>query len=72
MIAKTTVSGGKTVTVATTVTGIVGSLESLASHFANSEAVPVRPLDLSEFRVAAMWFALVGAMVMGVFGVRFI
>lgn len=48
VIAKTTVSGGKT-------TGLVGSIESLARHFANSDAV-----------------ALVGAMVMGVFGARLI
>ena len=72
VIAKTTVSGGKTVTVATTATGLVGSIESLASHFANSDAVAVRPLDFSGLRVAAAWFALVGAMVMGAFGVRLI
>jgi hypothetical protein len=67
VIAKTTCSGGKTVTVVTTVTGIPGSLESMTSHFTNSEAVPVRPLDFSEFRVAALWFDLIGFMVMGTF-----
>ena len=72
VIAKTMVSGGKTITVATTVTGFLGSLESIASHFAHSEAVAVRPLDFSGLRIAAVWFALVGAMVMGAFGVRLI
>ena len=72
VIAKTTVSGGTTITVATTVTGFLGSLESIASHFAHSEAVTVRLLDFSGLRIAAVWFALVGAMVMGAFGVRLI
>jgi hypothetical protein len=72
VIAKTTVSAGKTITVATTVTGILGTLESLASHYANSDAVAVKPLDLSGLKVTAMWFALVGTMIMGAFGVRLI
>ena len=72
VIAKTTVSGGKTVTVATTVTGIIGSIESLASHFAHSNAVAVRPLDFSGVKVAVVWFGLVGAMVIGAFGVHLV
>ena len=72
VIAKTTVTAGKTITVATTATGIIASIESLATHFVNSDAVAVKPLDFSGVRVAVVWFTLVGAMIMGAFGVRLI
>lgn len=62
--------GGTTVTLHSTVTGLIGSLESLASHFAHSDAVSVRPLDLSELKIVGVWFGVVVAMVYGAFAMR--
>jgi len=70
VIAKTTVSNGQTITVHTTASGIVGSLESLASSFVHSDAVAIRPLDFSGLKIVAVWFTVVVAMTYGAFAVR--
>lgn len=70
VLAKTTVSGGKTITIASTVTGVLGSLESLASSFVHSDAVAIRPLDFSGLKVMAVWSAVIMAMTYGAFAVR--
>jgi len=69
-IAKTTVSNGQTITLHTTASGIVGSLESLASHFVHSDAVAIRHLDFSGLKIVAVWFTVVVGMAYGAFAVR--
>jgi hypothetical protein len=67
VLAETTLSGGRTITLSLTKTGALGTMESLASDVVRSEGGALRPVDFSGAGLVAGWSAVVAAMVVGAF-----
>ncbi len=70
VLAETTSSGGGTITLSSTKTGMLGTMESLASHVVHGDGVPLQPVDFSGVRFVAGWSTVVVGVVVGAFAGR--